>query len=97
MKKFSEWIKIKEMAQAPMAGATAPMAGGGVKKPMVKQKDKTVDNVRNVLKKAPDPKSPDTIKKVSQIYDTQLDQSTDGSEIASIASKKSSVLSSLLK
>lgn len=91
--KFSEWIKFREMNQ--MGQSPIKNAGPMVKKPA--GRDKTVDNVKNILKKSSDPKSPATIKQVSQIYDTEMDKSTDSGEIASIASKKSAVLSSLQK
>lgn len=92
--KFSKWIEIREQMNQPSmapAGIGSPM-----KKPMM-GKDKTLDNVKNILKKSKDPTSQDTIKQISQVYDNELDKSTDGAQMGSIASKKSSVLNNLLK
>ena len=94
--KFLEWLKLREMVQPSMQNST-PNGAMNAKKPMVGGRDKTVDNIKNILKKSSDPKSAGTIKQISQIYDTEMDKSSDGGEIASIASKKSTVLSSLLK
>ena len=92
--KFSEWVKIKEQIM-PQNQSPMPM-NNQAKKP-VGGKDKTMDNVRSILKSSKDPKSPDTIKKISQIYDSELDKATDVSQMGSVASKKSSVINSLLK
>jgi|LakMenEpi03Aug12_release.lakeMendotaPanAssembly.Ray.scaffolds.fasta_scaffold499298_1 hypothetical protein len=97
MRKFSEWLTIREQMAPPGQPAGLSMASSAMKKPMLAGRDKTLDNVRSVLKKAKDPKSPETIKKVAQIYDADLDKATDSGQLASIASKKSSTLTNLLK
>ena len=97
--RFLEWLKLREMTQMaqPSMQNSTPNGAMNAKKPMLGGRDKTVDNIKNILKKSSDPKSAGTIKQISQIYDTEMDKSSDGGEIASIASKKSTVLSSLLK
>lgn len=90
--RFSEWMSIKEQQMQQNA---SPMSQP-IKKPII-GKDKTLDNVKNILKKSEDPKSPDTIKKISQIYDAEIDKATDGAQIGNFASKKSSVINNLLK
>lgn len=90
--KFSEWIKIKEQ----MMPQPASPINQQIKKPMV-GKDKTLDNIKNIIKKSKDPTSSDTIKQISQVYDSEIDKATDGAQIGDAASKKSSVIRNLTK
>ena len=93
MIKFTKWLEIKEM-NTMGSGAPAPTQNRPsislVKTP---KKDTTVDNVRAILMKAKDPKA--AVKKVSQVYDTQMSKSNDPKEIAQTAATKNSTLSAL--
>ena len=94
MMKFTKWLEIREMNTMNSGGPNMPAIPNPLlKKPQIKKKDTTVDNVRSILMKAKDPKM--AVKQVAQVYDTKMSKSTDPKEIAQTAAVKSSTLSAL--
>ena len=84
---------IREFQANPLQSILG--AGSNAVKPTIKKKDANIDNVRSILKKAKDPKT--AIQQVGQIYDAEMDKTTDPTAMAVASRTKSDMLRALSK
>ena len=92
--KFTQWIKIREQMNQPVAPQTAkPQQMGSINKISKPNKNPVNDNIRSILLKSKDTKA--ASQQIGKMYDNQISSATEPAEMAKLAKEKNSTLSAL--